>query len=146
METVDDNDDIEWKEDPFDCNIPQVSDTASLLDLIQIEGPPSLQRKLRALCAEFCDVFATSVREESADIPAMTVNIDEAKWKSPKHRLPPRSHSVEKQTQIREQCDKLLQLGVIRHSTASEWSQVSGKFNTFNRFSSVKEVPSDEMR
>ncbi len=33
---------------------------------------------------------------------------------------------MEKQSQIRQQCDKLLELGVIRHSTASEceWSQV----------------------
>ncbi len=29
-----------------------------------------------------------------------------------------------RQSQIRQQCDKLLELGVIRHSTASEWSQV----------------------
>jgi hypothetical protein len=40
------------------------------------------------------------------------------------YRLPLRTHSVGKQSQIRQQCDKLLELGVIRHSTASEWSQV----------------------
>ena len=42
-----------------------------------------------------------------------------------KHRLPPPTHYVEKQSQIKQQCDKLLELGVIRHSTASEWSQVT---------------------
>jgi len=40
------------------------------------------------------------------------------------HTICPRTHSVEKQSQIRQQCDKLLELGVIRHSTANEWSQV----------------------
>jgi hypothetical protein len=123
LDAVDDNDEIEWKENPFECKDASSNDS-DVLELIQIDGPPSLQRKLRALCAEYRDVFATSVRDEPADIPAMTIKVDETKWKSTKHRLPPRSHSVEKQTQIREQCDKLLALGVIRHSTASEWSQV----------------------
>ena len=54
----------------------------------------------------------------------MSITIDEPKWKSNKDRLPPRTHSVEKQSQIRQQCDQLLELGVIRHSTASERNQV----------------------
>ena len=95
-----------------------------LIDLLQIQGPPSLRRKLRALCEEYSDIFDTAVRAELVDIPPMSIRIDESKWKSNKVRLPPRTHSVEKQSQIRQQCDLLLELGVIRHSTASKWSQV----------------------
>ena len=79
-----------------------------MIDLIKINGPPSLQRKLRALCEEYIDIFDTTVRAEPADIPPMSIKIDETKWKSNKHRLPPRTHSVEKQSQIRQQCDKQL--------------------------------------
>jgi hypothetical protein len=81
-------------------------------------------QKLRALCEEYSDIFDTAVRAESTDIPPKSIKIDETKWKSNKHRLPPRTHSVEKHSQIRQQCDQLLELGVVRHSTASEWSQV----------------------
>ena len=91
-----------------------------MIDLIKINGPPSL-RKLRALCEEYSDIFDTTVRAEPADIPPMSIKIDETKWKSNKHRLPPRTHSVEKQSQIRQQCDKLLELGVIRHGARCTW-------------------------
>ena len=42
----------------------------------------------------------------------------------PRNRLPPRHHSAEKKTAIRTQIKKLLELGVIEESTASEWSPV----------------------
>ena len=95
-----------------------------MIDLIKLKGPPSLQRKLRALCEENSDIFDTTVRAESADVPPMSIKIDETKWKSYKHRLPPRTHSVEKQSQIRQQYDELPELRVIRHSTANKWSLV----------------------
>jgi len=83
------------------CKLKQstklLTSTKLLIDLIQIQGPPSLRRKLWALCEEYSDIFDTAVK------------IDETKWKSNKYRLPPRTHSVEKQSQIRQQCDKLLE-------------------------------------
>ena len=109
--------------DPFEY-MPQTVKHSSVIDLIQIKGLPSLQRKLRALCDENSDIFDTAVRAESADIPPMSIKIDKTKRKSNKHRLPPQTHSVEKQYQIRQQCDQLLELGVFRHSTANEWSLV----------------------
>jgi hypothetical protein len=36
--------------------------------LIQIQGPPSLRQKLRALCEEFSDIFDTAVWAEPANI------------------------------------------------------------------------------
>ena len=118
------NDEIELTEGPFEYKPQPATTGSSMIDLIKINGPPSLQRKLRALCEEYSDIFDTTVRAESADIPPMSIKIDETKWKSNKHRLPPRTHSVEKQSQIRQQCDQLLELGVFRHSTANEWSLV----------------------
>ena len=54
----------------------------------------------------------------------MVIEIDRTKWEVPRNRLPPRHHSAEKQLAIRKQVNKLLELGVIDESTASEWSQV----------------------
>ena len=53
----------------------------------------------------------------------MVIEIDRTKWEVPRNRLPPRHHSAEKQAAIRTQVNKLLELGVIEESQASEWSQ-----------------------
>ncbi len=46
-----------------------------------------------------------------------------SQWEVPRNRLPPRHHSAEKQAAIRTQVNKLLEVGVIEESQASEWSQ-----------------------
>ena len=51
LDALDDDDDIEWPEDPFDR--PESADPKSpdeLLAMIQFEGTPALQDALRALC------------------------------------------------------------------------------------------------
>jgi len=53
----------------------------------------------------------------------MVIEIIKTKWEAPRNRLPPRHRSVEKQLAIRTQINKLLELGVIEESQASEWSQ-----------------------
>ena len=82
IESVDDNDEIEWTENPYECKSQPATEGSPLIDLLQIQGPPSLRRKLRALCEEYSDIFDTAVRAESADIPPMSIKIDESKWKS----------------------------------------------------------------
>ena len=54
----------------------------------------------------------------------MKIVIDEDKWRLSCNRAPPRKHSEEKQKEIRKQVDVLLELGVIKESRATEWSQV----------------------
>jgi len=93
IESVDDNDKIEWTEDPYECK--SATEGSSLIYSIQIQGPPSLRQTLRALCEEYSDIIDTAVRAEPADIPPISIKIDETKWKSNKHRLPPRTHSVD---------------------------------------------------
>ena len=63
LDALEDDDDIEWPEDPFDR--PDSADSKSpdeLLVMIQFEGTPALQDALRALCREFIDIFDTAVR------------------------------------------------------------------------------------
>jgi len=78
IELVDDDDEIEWTEDPFENKL-QLAKGSALNDLIQIEGPPSLRLKLRALCEESPDIFATTVRKEPANIPPLSIIVDETK-------------------------------------------------------------------
>ena len=73
IESVDDNDEIEWTEDPYEFKSQPATEGSPLIDLIQIQGPPSLRQKLRALCEEFSDIFDTAVRAEPADIPPMSI-------------------------------------------------------------------------
>ena len=51
---MEDNDDIDWPENPFDR--PHRTEPESpdeLLAMIQFKGTPALQQALRALCREF---------------------------------------------------------------------------------------------
>ena len=125
LDAMDDDDDIEWPEDPFDR--PHRAEPESpdeLLAMIQFEGTPALQDALRALCREFIDIFSTAVRPLPAKVQSMVIEIDRTKWELPSNRLPQRHHSAEKQTAIRTQVDALLKLGVIEESRATHWSQV----------------------
>ena len=96
-----------------------------MMSQITFEGSPQLHTKLKALVREFIDVFATKVRREPAAVEPMKIVIDEDKWRLPCNRAPPRKHSEEKQKEIRKQVDALLELGVIKESRATEWSQVN---------------------
>ena len=101
---IEDDDDIDWKYKPFDVDSVEGSeeDPEQLLSKITFEGSPQLQAKLKALVREFI----------------------EDKWRLPCNRAPPRKHSEEKQKEMRKQVDALLELGVIKESRATEWSQV----------------------
>jgi hypothetical protein len=114
--TLEDDDDIEWKPDPFEIRPDSVKldSPDELLDTICFEGSSEFQEKLRALCREYIDVFSTSVRRRPADVDPMEITVDRQKWKHPTHRLPPRRHSSEKQAMIRFQTEALLRLGANR--------------------------------
>ena len=125
LDALEDDDDIELPEDPFDR--PESVNPKSpdeLLAMIQFEGTPALQSALRALCREFIDIFDTAVRALPAKVDTMVIDIDRSKWELPQNRLPQRNHSTEKQLAIRTQVKALLKLGVIEESKATHWSQV----------------------
>ena len=72
----------------------------------------------------FHNEIIEEVRREPAAVEPMKIVIDKDKWRIPCNRAPPRKHSEEKQEEIRKQVDALLDLGVIKESRATEWSQV----------------------
>jgi hypothetical protein len=125
LDAIADDDDIEWKTDPFEMRPesanPETPD--EIIAMITFAGSPELQEQLRSLCREYIDIFSTSVRSLPAQVDPMVIEIDRTKWEVPRNRLPPRHHSAEKQAAIRTQVNKLLELGVIEESQASEWSQ-----------------------
>jgi hypothetical protein len=78
---MDDDDDIEWPEDPFDRPHRAESESPDeLLAMIQFKGTPALQDALRALCREFIDIFSTAVRPLPARVQSMVIEIDRTKW------------------------------------------------------------------
>jgi hypothetical protein len=65
--------------------------------------------KLKALVREFIDVF---VRRDFTAVEPVKIVIDEDKWRPSCNSAPPR-----------KQVDALLELGLIKESQATEWSQ-----------------------
>jgi hypothetical protein len=66
---MEDDDDIEWPENRFDCpHRAKPESPDELLAMIQFEGTPALQQALRALCREFIDIFSTAVRSLPAKV------------------------------------------------------------------------------
>ena len=119
IESVDDDDGIELTEDPFEYK-PQLATTgSSMIDLIKIMDHLACNGSY-GLCAKKTQTSSIQPFERNQLMFRLSIKIDETKWKSNKYGLPPRIHSVEKQSQIRQQCDQLLELGTIRHSTANE--------------------------
>ena len=125
LDPIADDDDIDWKIDPFEMRPDSVNPETpdEIIAMIKFSGSPWLQERLRSLCREYIDIFSTSVRSLPAQVEPMVIEIDRAKWEVPRNRLPPRHHSAEKQAAIRTQINKLLELGVIEESQVSEWSQ-----------------------
>ena len=77
FDPIADDDDIDWKYNPFDVDtIDEVIETPEqLMSQITFEGSTQLQTKLKALVLEFIDVFATKVRREPAAVEPMKIVI-----------------------------------------------------------------------
>jgi hypothetical protein len=82
LDPLEDDDDIEWKHNPFDVDhVTESGETPEeLMVKITFEGSPQLQTKLKALVLEFKDVFATEVRKVPADVEPMKIVVDREKW------------------------------------------------------------------
>ena len=77
IDTLEDDDDIVWKPNPFEVrpdgvrfDIPD-----ELLAMIQVEGSPEF------LCRESLDVISTSVWRRRANVDLLEIVVDRAKWK-----------------------------------------------------------------
>ena len=65
LDAIVDDDDIEWKTDPFamrpeSANLETPDEIIAMI--ITFEGSPELQEQLRSLSREYIDIFSTSVR------------------------------------------------------------------------------------
>jgi hypothetical protein len=118
---VEDDDDYIHEEDGIDSVLHTANNT---IEDIEYHGTPEFQAQLRDVCDQFSDVFRHSVRPEPALVPPMEFGFDLAEWEKATNRLPSRPMSPEKQTALREMLQQFLDLGVIRPSTATAWSQV----------------------
>ena len=88
-------------------------------------GPASLQKELKQLCAEFADLFSSTVRKTPAKVTPMEIEIDDEKrWCIPKSRSSPRPQSPAKMVELKRQIEELLRCGVLRASRAEHASQV----------------------
>jgi len=59
LDSIDDDDDIEWPGSPFDYREDQNTETTEeLLAVIRFEGSVEFQAKLRKFCEEHIDVFS----------------------------------------------------------------------------------------
>ncbi len=73
LESINDDDDIEWPENQFDYREDQNTETIeALLAMIRFEGSVGFQAKLRKLCEEYIDVFSTRVRHLSRNFHIVT--------------------------------------------------------------------------
>ena len=119
-----DDDDIVWKDDPFEAGAPNTGKAEDVLHKISVHGSPQLQDKIRKLCGEFKDIFSEYVSAEPAKVPPMEITVDEGKWFINKNRLPPRPQTEARQRIIQKQVELYKQLHVIEESNASAYSQV----------------------
>jgi len=77
LDLLDDDNDIEWKANPFDADSLDGSTETpeELMSKISFKGSPQLQSRLKALVFEFIDVFATKVRREPAAVKPMKLSM-----------------------------------------------------------------------
>jgi hypothetical protein len=92
---------------------------------VKMHGSPSLQAKCASLVNQYAHIFSETVSAYPAKVPPLVIEIKQDQWHSPKHRLPPRVQSPQKEAELRRQVDLLVRLGVVEPvSTAQAWSQV----------------------
>jgi hypothetical protein len=90
---MEDDDDIEWSENPFDRpHRAKPESPDAFLAMIQFESTTALQQALRTLCREFIDIFSTVVRPLPAKVMSMVIDIDRSKWELPSNRLTASRH------------------------------------------------------
>jgi transposase InsO family protein len=119
-----DDDEIDY--DKIDTFSPWLKpfDQSNPLSEIHISGSEKLQQMLRALVTEFQDIFSDNLSERSAVLPPFTMEVDDAKWRVPKNRAPPRPQSTENQAELVRQIEVQLKQGIIERSYEPYYSQV----------------------
>jgi hypothetical protein len=101
-------------------------DTDDVINMITFcTDNPELAQKLRALCVKYRSIFRTDLNPEPAKVPPMEIEVNTNLWRHDRNRGPPRAQGVAKEKEIYKQIQEMLKRGIIRESTASEYSQVT---------------------
>ena len=90
----------------------------------RVEGSNFLRAEISRLINEYAEIFSAELGLEPADLPAMELVIDDAKWEVPSNRGAFRTQSVAKEAEIEVQTSKLLATHRIITSTEPYYSQV----------------------
>jgi hypothetical protein len=105
-------------------NTTPLLSTPDVLSQIHIGGSESLQKRLRALCLEFKDIFCNELPSTPAKLEPFDLDVDVKAWQTPANRTPPRPQSAPKQKEILRHIDTMLRHGIIEKSTSAYYSQV----------------------
>jgi hypothetical protein len=95
-----------------------------LLSSITISGTPELRKELSDLCREYHDIFSLSLKETSAEVEKMHLQVDDKLWRIPRNQEGARPLSFKLQKELETQVQELLQKKIIRPSNATYHSQV----------------------
>ena len=107
-------------EDPTQPWDPEISSALPT----DIQGPKSLQLAIKAVLAEFSDVFSTTLPPEPAKVTPMRINIIEHKFRECKMQRTARIQSAVKNAEIHRQVNKMIANNLISPSQAHKFSQV----------------------
>lgn len=109
-----------WKPD-----ILEVMEESKSAGLPTVVGEGEFFDRVRALIAEFADIFQPKVQKEPCKIPPMPIEIKDVKrWQSHQNQLPPRVQSQRKEEALRAIINEMLEQGIIEKSQEAYYSQV----------------------
>ena len=86
-------------------------------------GSEYLQSQLCSLIEDYRAIFSYSIKGLTMDVPPMEFTANVARWETNTNRVASRQVSTEKQTVLSALIDELLEMGVIRPSKTTAWSQ-----------------------
>ena len=99
---------VEWEE-----NLPT-----------KISGSVEFLHALGTLLTRFTAIFSRTLKPEPAAVPPLELTVDKAKWECRHNAGPARNQSDTRRTEIKRQCDQMLDLKLISKSTSAWHSQV----------------------
>jgi hypothetical protein len=95
------------------------------INLLEAHGTQIMLLSTRKILEDNVCLFQTSVGDVAAHIPALQLIVDDKLWgQSTKNKGAPRVFSTIKNEEVGRQITKMLQMGVIQHSTAGRYSHV----------------------
>jgi hypothetical protein len=80
--------------------------------------------RIKMLLMEFKGIFSAQASKEPMQGEKFNTKVNDSEWFVDSNRLPPRIQSYKKEIELIDQLEKLLNLGVIKPSSARAWSQV----------------------